>query len=52
MATMIEAPAGSRLGRLMRYSDILLAVGVALIVGMMIVPLPEGVLDILIVTTR
>ena len=35
------------LRRLIQYSDILLAIGMAVIVGMMIVPLPEGVLDVL-----
>src|SRR5579883_207223 len=49
---VVNAPAAAsgRLGRLMQYSDILLAVGVAMILGMMIIPLPEGVLDVLIVT--
>jgi flagellar biosynthesis protein FlhA len=45
-----EVPTIGRLGRLMQYSDILLALGVAMILGMMIIPLPEGVLDVLIVT--
>src|SRR5439155_27202594 len=39
-----------RLGRLAQYSDLLLAVGVALVVGMMIVPLPDVLLDLLIVS--
>jgi flagellar biosynthesis protein FlhA len=34
----------------MHSSDVLLAVGVALILGMMIIPLPESVLDILLIT--
>jgi flagellar biosynthesis protein FlhA len=48
---VVNAPMAtpSRLGRLMQYSDILLALGVAMILGMMIIPLPEGVLDVLIV---
>src|SRR6058998_3269516 len=36
--------------RLSRYSDLLLAGGVCAIVGMMIVPLPEWMLDLLIIT--
>src|SRR5919109_1235903 len=48
---VVSVPATTgRLGRLMQYSDILLALGVAMILGMMIIPLPEGVLDVLIVT--
>src|SRR5919204_6759469 len=51
MARVIEQPAGvAGLRRLVQYSDILLAVGLAVIVGMMIVPLPEGLLDVLIIT--
>src|SRR5690349_15381658 len=51
MAQVIEAPSGPiGLRRLVQYSDILLALGLAVIVGMMIVPLPEIVLDVLIVT--
>src|SRR5438093_1996999 len=49
MAVTSPVPA-TRLGRLIQYSDVLLAVGMAVIVGMMIVPLPEGLLDVLIVT--
>ncbi|MCL5256765.1 MAG: flagellar biosynthesis protein FlhA [Chloroflexi bacterium] len=41
-------PASSGLGRLMQHSDILLAGAVVTIVGMMIIPLPEILLDILI----
>jgi flagellar biosynthesis protein FlhA len=49
MAQVLEAPGGlPRLSRLMQYSDIILALGVAAIVGMMIVPLPEIVLDVFI----
>src|SRR5581483_6796578 len=44
------AASGGRFARLMQYSDVLLAVGVAMIIGMLIVPLPEAVLDVLIVT--
>lgn len=50
MATAIDAtvnPTGLR--RLAAYSDIVLAIALAGIVGMMIVPLPDAVLDILIV---
>src|SRR3954454_19725953 len=48
---VVNAPAATtgRLGKLMQYSDILLALGVAMILGMMIIPLPEGLLDVLIV---
>jgi flagellar biosynthesis protein FlhA len=40
----------SALGKLSRYSDLILAAAVCAIVGMMIVPLPEGLLDVLIIT--
>jgi len=55
MAHSLEAVAArgegrGSLDRLMQHSDILLAVGVALVLGMMIIPLPESVLDVLIVT--
>ena len=33
-----------------RYSDIVLAAGVVMIIGMMIIPLPTPVLDLLLVT--
>lgn len=46
--TAVGQPFGG-LGRLVQYSDIMLAVGLAVIVGMMIVPLPEALLDMLIV---
>src|SRR5579875_165705 len=36
--------------RVLHSSDVLLAVGVALILGMMIIPLPEGALDLLLIT--
>lgn len=38
----------SALGRLMQYSDVVLAMAVVVIVGMMIVPLPTWLLDVLI----
>src|SRR6266849_3713204 len=41
---------GSIWAKLSRYSDLLLAAGVCAIVGMMIVPLPEWLLDLLIIT--
>ena len=37
-----------RLRRIVSYSDVLLAVAVVAIVGMMIIPLPSGVLDVLL----
>ena len=40
----------SGLERLMQSSDVLLAIGVALILGMMIIPLPESLLDLLLIT--
>src|SRR4051812_37418832 len=50
MAQVLSAPAEvTGLRRLAQYSDIGLALGLAMIVGMMIVPLPEAMLDILIV---
>src|ERR1700704_7093091 len=41
---------GSIWARLSNYSDLVLAAGVCAIVGMMIVPLPEWMLDLLIIT--
>src|SRR5712664_4266909 len=41
---------GSIWARLGNYSDLVLAAGVCAIVGMMIVPLPEWMLDLLIIT--
>ena len=41
---------GSIWARLSNYSDLVLAAGVCGIVGMMIVPLPEWMLDLLIIT--
>ncbi len=49
MAAISPTASSSRLGRLIQYSDILLAIGMAMIVGMMIVPLPEGLLDVMII---
>jgi len=56
MAQVMEAPAatgGSSLSagfaRLMRQSDVLLAVAMAVILGVMIIPLPEIILDLLII---
>lgn len=49
MAAVSPATSSPSLARLIQYSDVLLAVGIAVIVGMMIVPLPEGLLDVLIV---
>jgi flagellar biosynthesis protein FlhA len=41
---------GSIWARLSNYSDLVLAAGVCAIVGMMIIPLPEWMLDLLIIT--
>src|SRR6266700_1610793 len=41
---------GSIWAKLSRYSDLVLAAGVCAIVGMMIVPLPEWMLDLLIIS--
>ncbi|MFN0071908.1 MAG: flagellar biosynthesis protein FlhA, partial [Chloroflexota bacterium] len=50
MAQALDSTANlTGLRRLAQYSDIVLALGIAMIVGMMIVPLPEALLDILIV---
>jgi flagellar biosynthesis protein FlhA len=58
MAQVMEAPAvagsaqaslSAGFARLMRQSDVLLAVAMAVILGVMIVPLPEIILDILII---
>src|ERR1700736_6235672 len=43
-------PGTSIFGRLSNYSDLVLAGAVCAIVGMMIVPLPEWMLDLLIIT--
>ncbi|MBX5492260.1 MAG: flagellar biosynthesis protein FlhA [Chloroflexi bacterium] len=51
MARAAASPAPkSGLERLMQSSDVLLAIGVALILGMMIIPLPESLLDLLLIT--
>ena len=42
-----QMPSGG-LGRLMKYSDIMLAVAVVVIIGMLIIPLPDSMLDVLI----
>ena len=48
---MQEAPAtGGSLARLLRSRDVLLGVGVILIVGMMIVPVPAVLMDLLLAT--
>ena len=41
-------PASASLGRLLGQTDILLAVGLITIVGMMIIPLPPALLDVLL----
>ena len=43
-------PSNSIWARLNRYSDVMLAAAVCAVVGMMIIPLPEWLLDLLIVT--
>ena len=49
MAARVGADARSvGLRRLLEYSDVVMAMGVAGIVGMMIIPLPDSLLDILI----
>jgi len=49
VAERVSASAPSAgLRRLLEYSDVVVAMGVAGIVGMMIIPLPEGLLDVLI----
>ncbi len=49
VAARALTPGESIWTRLNRYSDVALAVAVAAIVGMMIVPLPEWLLDVLII---
>src|SRR5215213_8958149 len=51
MAQVMEAqtPPLSGIARLMRQGDVLLAVAMAVILGVMIVPLPELLLDLLII---
>lgn len=41
-----QGPVG--VGRLMQYSDVMLAVAVVAIVAMMIIPVPDFILDILL----
>src|SRR3982074_171498 len=50
IATANARAGGSIWARLSNYSDLVLAAGVCAIVGMMIVPLPEWMLDLLIIT--
>ena len=49
-AAMSSGSSDSVWGRLTRYSDLMLAVAVCAVVGMMIIPLPEWLLDLLIIT--
>jgi flagellar biosynthesis protein FlhA len=49
-ATMGAAGGTGVWGRLSRYSDLMLAAGVCGVVGMMIIPLPEWMLDLLLIT--
>jgi flagellar biosynthesis protein FlhA len=44
----VQAPPRTGLSRILGQSDILLAVGVITIVGMMIIPLPSALLDLLL----
>ncbi len=44
----IQAPARGGFARLLGQTDILLAVGIILIVGMLIIPLPKALLDLLL----
>src|SRR6266702_4683445 len=51
VATMTAGGGGGSIwDRLNRYSDLMLAAAVCAIVGMMIIPLPEWMLDLLIIT--
>src|SRR5437762_3255851 len=51
VATMTAGGGGGSVWeRLNRYSDLMLAAAVCAIVGMMIIPLPEWMLDLLIIT--
>ena len=45
-ATARTQPGG--LGRLMQYSDVMMALAIVVIVGMLIIPLPDWMLDVLI----
>ena len=56
MATVMEAPStgggggfGAFMARVTRQSDVMMAVAMAVILGVMIVPLPEIILDLLII---
>jgi flagellar biosynthesis protein FlhA len=51
MAQVMDAPGGGRVGlaRLLRQGDVLMAGVMAVILGVMLVPLPELVLDVLII---
>src|SRR6195256_7001591 len=50
IATANARAGGSIWARLSNYSDLVLAAAVCAIVGMMIIPLPEWMLDLLIIT--
>ena len=50
MAVASQQAKPTGVGTLLRYSDLLLAAGVALIVGMLVIPLPAFLLDLLITT--
>jgi flagellar biosynthesis protein FlhA len=50
VATASLSKSDSPLAKLSKYSDLMLAAAVCAIVGMMIVPLPEWLLDLLIIT--
>ena len=48
MAVQDNSPQDGAMGRLLRSRDVLLAVGVILIVGMMIIPMPPILMDLLL----
>ena len=50
IAAATSKEGGSIWGRLNQYSDLMLAGAVCAVVGMMIVPLPKWLLDILFIT--
>lgn len=48
MSANVVAHPSRGLGRVLQYSDIMLALAVVVVVGMLIIPLPEWLLDVLI----
>ncbi|MDO8586201.1 MAG: flagellar biosynthesis protein FlhA [Armatimonadota bacterium] len=48
MAVSLAGPKPERLGRLLKYSDLLVGVAAVVVVGMMVMPMPNWLLDMLL----